>query len=105
MGNVKYRVKKGDLVQVMAGKDSGKTGAILKIDRERGRVLVEGLNMVKKTLRPKAQGEKGSIIEKEALLDLSNVQILCKKCGPTRIGFRTEGGVKERFCKKCGGTL
>lgn len=103
MAEVKYKLKKGDQVRVMAGKDSGKTGRILKIQRDTGRVIVEGLNMVKKAQKPKSQGEKGSIIELEAPLNISNVQILCKKCGPTRIGIDKEN--KARICRKCGESL
>ncbi len=105
MAQVKYKVKKGDQVQIMAGKDSGKTGRVLKIKRDSGRVVVEGLNMVKKSRKPKAQGEKGAIVEIEAPIDLSNVQVLCKKCGPTRVGVKIDGDSKVRICKKCGETL
>ena len=102
---MKYKIKKGDQVQIMAGKDSGKSGRVLKIQRDTGRVIIEGLNMVKKAQKPKAQGEKGSIVEIEAAIDLSNVQVLCKKCGPTRIGIKVDGDSKVRVCKKCGGSV
>ncbi len=105
MAQVKYKVKKGDQVQVMAGKDTGKTGRVLKIKRDSGRVLVEGLNMVKKARKPRAQGEKGAIVEIEAPIDISNVQVLCKKCGPTRVGIKVDGDSKVRICRKCGETL
>ena len=105
MAEVKYKIKKGDQVQIIAGKDSGKTGRVLKIQRDTGRAIIEGLNMVKKTVKPKAQGEKGNIIEIEAAIDLSNVQVLCKKCGPTRIGIKIDGDSKVRVCKKCGEAL
>jgi large subunit ribosomal protein L24 len=105
MAEVKYKVKKGDQVKIIAGKDSGKTGRVLKIQRDTGRAIIEGLNMVKKTQKPKAQGEKGAIIEIEAAIDLSNVQVLCKKCGPTRVGIKVDGDSKVRVCKKCGEAL
>ena len=105
MAEVKYKVKKGDQVKIIAGKDSGKTGRVLKIQRDTGRAIIEGLNMVKKTQKPKAQGEKGAIIEIEAAIDLSNVQVLCKKCGPTRVGIKQDGDSKVRVCKKCGEAL
>ncbi len=105
MADVKYKIKKGDQVKIMAGKDSGKTGRVLKINRDTGRVIVEGLNMVKKAQKPKSQGEKGSIIELEAPLNISNVQVLCKKCGPTRIGIKVDGDSKVRICRKCGESL
>ncbi len=105
MAQVKYKIKKGDQVQIMAGKDSGKPGRVLKINRDSGRVVVEGLNMVKKAQKPKAQGEKGAIVEIEAPVDISNVQVLCKKCGPTRVGMKIDGDSKVRICRKCGETL
>jgi len=105
MSDVKMRLKKGDQVRVITGKDKNKEGRILRVDQTKGRVIVEGLNMVKKTVRPQREGDKGSIIEIEAALNSSNVMILCKKCGPTRIGFSVTDGAKERICKKCGGKL
>jgi large subunit ribosomal protein L24 len=102
---VKYKIKKNDQVQIMAGKDRGKSGRVLRVDREQGRVVVEGLNMVKKAIRPRGQNQKGGITSVEAALAISNVQIVCKKCGPTRMGLRMEKERKVRFCKKCGGEL
>jgi large subunit ribosomal protein L24 len=102
---VKYKIKKNDQVQIMAGKDRGKSGRVLQVDRDRGRVVIEGLNMVKKAIRPRGQNQKGGISSVEAALAISNVQILCKKCGPTRIGLRTDQDQKVRFCKKCGEQL
>jgi large subunit ribosomal protein L24 len=102
---VKYKIRKNDQVQIMAGKDRGKSGRVLRVDRDRGRVVVEGLNMVKKAVRPRGQNQKGGITSVEAALAISNVQILCKKCGPTRIGMRMQKEGKIRFCKKCGGEL
>jgi large subunit ribosomal protein L24 len=102
---VKYKIRKNDQVQIVAGKDRGKSGRVLRVDRDRGRVVIEGLNMVKKAIRPRGQNQKGGITTVEAALAISNVQILCKKCGPTRIGMRTDKGGKVRFCKKCGGEL
>ncbi|MBR4159822.1 MAG: 50S ribosomal protein L24, partial [Spirochaetia bacterium] len=96
---------KDDLVQVIAGKEKGKSGKILKIDREKGKVLVAGLNMVKKAKKPRRQGEKGGIVDIEAPIDISNVMIVCKKCGPTRIGIEGTGDKKVRKCKKCGEVL
>jgi large subunit ribosomal protein L24 len=101
----KYKLRKNDQVQIMFGKDRGKTGRLLRIDRDKGRVVVEGLNMVKKTMRAKGQQQKGGISTVEAPLAISNVQILCKKCGPTRIGYRVTGDQKARVCRKCGGEL
>ena len=98
------KIKKDDKVIVIGGKERGKIGTVLKVDSEKGRVIVEKVNMVKKHARPSAQTAQGGIIEKEALLNISNVMIVCNKCTePTRIGSRTlEDGSKVRVCKKCG---
>lgn len=99
---MKTKLKKGDQVQVTAGKDKGKSGRILRIDRAAGRIIVEGLNMVKKTQRPKTRNDKGGIIEIEAPIAWSNLQVLCRKCGPTRIGISLRDEKKFRVCRKCG---
>ncbi len=101
----KTKIKKDDTVQIIAGKDKGKTGKVMRVDRASGRILVQGLNMVKKTMRPKSQQDKGGIIDIEAPFDISNAMIVCKKCGPTRIGYKIDGDKKQRICKKCGDTL
>jgi large subunit ribosomal protein L24 len=102
---VKTKLKKGDQVQIIAGKDKGKKGRVLRIDRMTERVIVEGLNMVKKTQRPKSQNDKGGIIEIEAAVAASNIMVICKKCGPTRIGINVDGDNKNRVCRKCGEVL
>jgi len=102
---VKTKLKKGDQVQIIAGKDKGKKGRVLRLDRITERVIVEGLNMVKKTQRPKNQNDKGGIIEIEAAIDASNVMVICKKCGPTRLGNKVDGEKKTRVCRKCGEAL
>ena len=89
----------------MTGRDKGKSGKILQVDRKSGKVIVQSLNMVKKAVKPKRQDEKGGIIEIEAPLNVSNVQIMCKKCGPTRVGYKVDDGSKTRICKKCGEAL
>jgi large subunit ribosomal protein L24 len=101
----KFRLKKEDTVQIIAGKDKGKRGRILKILRDRDRMIVEGANMVKKALKRKNQQDRGGIIEIEAALHASNLMIICKKCGPTRIGYRIDGDRKVRICRKCGEVL
>ena len=102
---MKTKLKKGDQVQIITGKDKGKKGRVLRIDRMTDRVIVEGLNMVKKTQRPKSQNDKGGIIEIEAAIAASNVMMICKKCGPTRVGINVDGGKKSRVCRKCGEAL
>ncbi len=96
-------IKKNDKVVVRAGKEKGKIGTVLKVDSERGRVLIEKVNMVKRHTRPGANAQ-GGIVEKEASIDLSNVMIVCTKCAePSRVGKRElEDGSKVRVCKKCG---
>ncbi|MDR2767089.1 MAG: 50S ribosomal protein L24 [Treponema sp.] len=107
----KFKIRKEDTVEIIAGKDKGKRGRILKILRARDRVLVEGLNMVKKAMRRRNQQDRGGIADIEAPIHASNVMIVCKKCGPTRIGYKiTEGPagkkpVKTRVCRKCGEAL
>ncbi len=98
------RVKKDDKVIVIAGKEKGKIGTVLKVDSEKGRAVVEKVNVVKKHARPGPQTAQGGIIEKEGPLNISNLMIVCNKCAePTRIGMRRlEDGAKVRVCKKCG---
>lgn len=98
------KIKKNDKVIVIAGKEKGKIGAVLKVDSEKGRILVEKVNMVKRHAKPSNKIPQGGIIEKEAPLNVSNVMIVCNKCAdPTRIGKRIlEDGTKVRVCKKCG---
>ena len=96
------KVKKGDTVLIIAGKDKGRTGKIMRALPKELKVLVEGINLKKKHVRPKREGEKGQVVEIPAALDVSNVKIICPKCGKaTRIGFKTEGETKNRICKKC----
>jgi large subunit ribosomal protein L24 len=97
----KFKLKKEDTVQVIAGKDKGKRGRILKILRDKDRVVVEGLNIVKKAQKRRSQQDRGGIVEVEAAIHSSNLQIVCKKCGPTRIGYAIDGDKKTRICKKC----
>jgi large subunit ribosomal protein L24 len=101
----KIKLKKEDTVEVITGKDKGKRGRILKILRDKDRAVVEGLNIVKKAQKKRKQQDRGGIIEIEAALHASNLMIVCKKCGPTRIGYRFDGDKKIRICKKCGEVL
>jgi large subunit ribosomal protein L24 len=101
----KFKLKKEDTVEIITGKDKGKRGRILKILREKDRVVVEGLNIVKKARKRRNQQERGGIVEIEAGIHSSNVMIVCKKCGPTRISFKQDGDAKVRVCRKCGEVL
>ncbi|MFZ3110078.1 MAG: 50S ribosomal protein L24 [Rectinemataceae bacterium] len=105
MAEIKYKLRKEDLVQVIAGKDKGKQGKILKIDREKGRIIVAGVNMIKKAMKKKTQQDRGGIVELEASFHISNVMIVCKKCGPVKIGYKLDGDTKKRVCRKCGEVL
>ena len=104
------KIKKGDKVKVLAGKDKGKTGKVLQVFPSRNRASVEGLNLLIKHLRPRQQGEKGQRIEFPAPIYLSNLMLICPKCGkPTRVGYKyieTKIGEKirrrkVRICRKC----
>jgi large subunit ribosomal protein L24 len=101
----KFKLKKEDTVQIIAGKDKGKRGKILKILRDKARVVVDGVNIVKKAQKRRSQQDRGGIVEVEAALHSSNVQIVCRKCGPTRIGYKLDGDKKTRVCRKCGEAL
>jgi len=101
----KFKLKKEDTVEIIAGKDKGKRGRVLKILRDKERVIVEGANIVKKAQKRRRQQDRGGIIEIEAALHVSNVMVVCKKCGPVRVGYKLEGDAKSRICKKCGEAL
>jgi large subunit ribosomal protein L24 len=101
----KFKLRKEDTVEVITGKNKGKRGRILKILRDKDRVVIEGVNLVKKAKKRKSQQDRGGIIEIEAPLHSSNVMIVCKKCGPVRTGYKLDGTTKTRVCKKCGEAL
>ncbi len=110
MAAAKFKIKKDDNVQVIAGKDAGKTGKVLRVLPEENRVLVEKLNMIKRHTKPRpaprASGQQvipGGVIEREAPLHISNVQLICPACGkPSRVGFRINAdGNKVRVCRAC----
>lgn len=107
---IKIRIKKGDTVKVIAGRDKGKTGRVLEVNREKGRVLVEGVMMMKKAVKPNPQrGIKGGIAERESSIHASNVMLLTAEGKPTRIGVKVEtvGGKTRRIrvARKTGETL
>ena len=108
MSRLQTPVRKNDNVVVMTGKDRGKRGRVLRVLPARNRVLVEGVNFIKRHTRPNPQRNiKGGIVERESSLHVSNVQIVCPECGaPTRIGHRLLGdGRKVRICRKCDGAV
>jgi large subunit ribosomal protein L24 len=100
------KIKKGDLVLVIVGKYKGKKGKVLRVFPKKNKVLVEGVNLLKKSIRPRREGEKGQIIEVPHPIDVSNVKLICPKCKQaTRVGYRIEKTetkkIKTRVCKKC----
>lgn len=99
-------VKKGDNVLVLAGKDKGKTGKVLQASPKSGRVVVEGVNIITKHNKPRSAQVPGGIEKTNGTIDVSNVQVICPKCGKaTRIGAGEDEGKKVRVCKKCGASL
>jgi len=99
------KLKKGDKVQVIAGKDVGKQGEVTRVLRERNMVIVEGVNVAKRHQKATKATMQGGIIDKDMPIHVSNVAIVCSSCGPTRIGYRIEGTDKVRVCRKCGKDL
>ena len=96
------KLKKGDNILIVSGKDKGRTGKITRAVPRELKILVEGINLKKKHVRPKKQGEKGQVVEIPAALDISNVKVICSKCGKaTRVGYSIEKDIKKRICKKC----
>ena len=105
----KLHIKTGDTVMLLTGdaKDRGKSGKVLEVSPEEGKVIVEGLNKVKKHVKPRKAGDASGIIETESAIYACKVQLVCPKCGKaTRVGAKiSEDGKKERCCKKCGKTF
>ena len=102
----KFKIKKNDNVEVLAGKDKGKRGSVVRIIPKKDRVIVSGVNIVKKAMKRRSQQDQGGIVEVEAPLHISNVGVVCKKCGrPVKIGYKIDGDEKVRVCRKCGETL
>ena len=99
-------VKKGDTVVVLSGKDKGKQGKVLGTVPSEDKVVVEGVNMVTCHVKPRSQGETGGIVQREAALYASKVQVVCPKCKKgTRVAHKIENGKKSRVCKHCGAEL
>lgn len=108
MGRPAAALKKNDNVVVITGRDAGKRGRVLRVVADKGRVVVEGVNIIKRHTRPNPQRNvKGGIVEREAALHASNVQLVCPECGAkTRIGRRLlEDGRRVRYCVKCKGVV
>ena len=107
MATAKIHVKKDDMVKIIAGKEKGKTAKVLRVFPAKGRVVVEGLNVIKRHTRPSQVNPEGGIVEKEAPMSLSNVMLVCGSCNEAaRTGVRKlEDGSKARYCKKCNASV
>ncbi len=100
------KIKKGDTVQVLSGNDKGKTGEVLEVMPKSEKVIVKGVNIRKKHVKPRKQGEEGGIIPIECAIPNGKVNVVCSKCGKaTKIGYIIENDKKVRVCKKCGAKL
>ena len=100
------KIKKGDNVKIMAGKDKGKTGKVAKVIPLEEKIIVEGVNVKKKNMKPRKQGQKGHIAQITAPFFAANAMIVCSSCGKTtRVGYKMEGEKKVRICKKCDGAI
>ncbi|MFC5865158.1 50S ribosomal protein L24 [Acidicapsa dinghuensis] len=100
-------IHRNDTVEVITGADAGKRGRVLRVFPDQGKILVEHVRVVKKTISSKSgQNTRGGIAEQESPLNVSNVMLVCASCGkPTRVGYKVEGDSKTRVCKKCGTAL
>ena len=100
------RIKKGDTVEVLSGNDKGKTGEVLEIIPKKDKIIVKDVNIRKKHVKARKQGEEGGIISVECAIPSSKVNVVCPKCNKaTRVGYSIEKDKKERICKKCGAKL
>ena len=100
------RIKKGDTVKILSGNDKNKTGEVLEVSPKTGKILVKGVNIRKKHVKPRRQGEEGGIISVECSIDSSKANVVCPKCNKaTKVGFEIKNDEKVRICKKCGAKL
>jgi large subunit ribosomal protein L24 len=99
------RLKKGDRVKVLTGKDRGDEGEIMRVFPRDNKVIVEGVNVAKKHQRALRATMQAGIIDRDMPLPAANVALICSSCGPTRVGYRMDGNKKIRICKKCKGEV
>ena len=100
------KIKKGDNVKILSGNDKDKTGEVLEVIPKKNKIVVKGVNVRKKHVKPRKQGEEGGIIPVECSIHSSKVNVVCPKCNKaTRVGYLVEGDSKVRVCKKCGAKL
>lgn len=96
------KIKMNDQVKISAGKDKLKSGKVIQVFPEEGKIVVEGLNMLKKNMRARRESEKGQVIELAAPISMSKVMLICPKCQKvTRVGYKMDGATKKRVCRKC----
>lgn len=106
MGRQKMKIRKNDTVQVLAGKDKGKRGVVVKVLPKKNSVVVSGINLVKKAQKKRSEQDQGGIIDIEAPIDVSNVALISKKLDrPVRVGYKIEAGKRVRYCHKTGEIL
>ena len=105
--NKKLHVKKGDTVMVISGTEKGKKGKVLEVSPKEQKVIIEGIKMVSKHVKPRKMGDAGGIVKAESAMYASKVMVVCPSCGkPTRVGHKIYGdNTKDRICKKCGESL
>ena len=100
------KIKKGDNVQVLSGNDKGKTGEVLEVSPKTNKVIVKGVNVRKKHVKARKQGDESGIISVECAIPVAKVNVVCPKCGKViKVGYSIEKDKKERICKKCGAKL
>lgn len=100
------KIRKGDRVQVLTGKDRGKQGTVSRVLPKKNKVIVDGVNVAKKHQKARSAEQPGGIIDKDLPLPVANVGVICDACGgPTRVGYSIDGDTKVRVCRKCGGVL
>lgn len=102
---IKYKIKKGDLVEVIAGEDTGTRGEVLSVDRQRSRIVVKNANIIKRTMAKSQERQKGGIVEREASIHISNVMLVGKSGKPVRVGRKVENDKIVRYAKKSGEVL
>ena len=100
------KIKKGDNVEVLSGNDKGKTGEVLKVMPKEEKIIVKGVNVRKKHIKPRRAGEEGGIVPVECSIHMSKVNVVCPKCNKAvRVGYQVKDGKKVRICKKCGAEI
>ena len=102
----KLHVKKGDTAYVISGKDKGKKGKVIEVSPSESKVILEGINIVTKHVKPRRQGEAGGIVKRETPIRSCKVALFCEKCNKgVRVGYKMDGDKKVRICRKCGAEI